>query len=225
MDVRQGSRRHGAEEGKPRPLPPRAGLLSLVSVNETAQAHDGGQRQHDGVEAQPGKVDADLLPIVLPAGHRDKTPKLALRLMLPWKQRSARRSPDQVERLHLVEAFGVSPFLVEQEPLAGAAVVLGPDVELALKEATRNLQPVLLGTPAPQLVTCSYVVEGVGGLVHAAVQQLADAELLHVASYLVGGAAQEVIRLKGRRNEQNGHTEPAVETGRASEPFCSSWTA
>lgn len=46
--------------------PPRAGFLSLVAVNEAAQAHGGCQRQHDGVEAQPGEVDADLLPVVLP---------------------------------------------------------------------------------------------------------------------------------------------------------------
>lgn len=68
----QGNKGHGAKEGKPRALPPCAGLLSLVSENETAQAHDGGQREHYGVEPQPGKVDADLLPIVLPVGHRDK---------------------------------------------------------------------------------------------------------------------------------------------------------
>lgn len=61
-------------------------------------------------------------------------------------------------------------------------------------------------------VTCSYVVERVGGLVDAAVQQLADAELLDAASYLVEGAAQEVIRLKRegkkRLNQKNAKSEP-----------------
>lgn len=53
-------------ESERRLSPPRAGFLSLVSVDEAAQAHDGRQRQHEGVEAQPGEVDADLLPVVLP---------------------------------------------------------------------------------------------------------------------------------------------------------------
>lgn len=53
-------------EAERRLSPPRAGLLSLVSVNEAAQAHEGRQRQHEGVEAQPGEVDADLLAVVLP---------------------------------------------------------------------------------------------------------------------------------------------------------------
>lgn len=42
-------------------------------------------------------------------------------------------------------------------------------------------------------------MQRVGGFVHAAVQQLCDAELLHVPSHLVRGAAQDVVRLKGRR--------------------------
>lgn len=53
-------------EAERRVSPPRAGFLSLVAVNEAGQAHGGCQRQHDGVEAQPGEVDADLLPVVLP---------------------------------------------------------------------------------------------------------------------------------------------------------------
>ena len=38
--------------------------------------------------------------------------------------------------MHLVEAFGVSPFLVEQEPLVGAALFFGLDVEPALKNTS-----------------------------------------------------------------------------------------
>lgn len=53
-------------EGERRLSPPRAGFPSIVAVNEAAQAHEGRQRQHEGVEAQPGEVDADLLPVVLP---------------------------------------------------------------------------------------------------------------------------------------------------------------
>lgn len=42
-------------------------------------------------------------------------------------------SPYQVQRLHLVEALGVSPLPVEQVPLVGTALLLRPDVEPALK--------------------------------------------------------------------------------------------
>lgn len=106
----------------------------------------------------------------------------------------------------------MSPFLVEQESLVGAAVVLGPDVELALKEANRNLNlQIHLGTWLRQLVRWYYVVEGVGSLVHSAVQQLVDAKLLYVASDLVGSSAQEVIGLKRRRNQQKANTDPHCE--------------
>lgn len=54
-------------------------------------------------------------------------------------------------------------------------------------------------------------MEGVRRLVHAAVQQLVDAELLYVASYLVGSAAQEVIGLKRRRTQQKADTDPERE--------------
>lgn len=81
-------------------------------------------------------------------------------------------------------------------------------------------------------MTCSYVVERVGGLVDAAVQQLVDAELLDAASYLVGSAAQEVIGLKRggkkknkNKNQQNAKLSPSVQTQTAGGPFCSSWTA
>lgn len=46
-------------------------------------------------------------------------------------------------------------------------------------------------------------MERVRPLVDAAVQQLADAELLDAASYLVGGAAQEVVRLGRGRNQRD----------------------
>lgn len=42
-------------------------------------------------------------------------------------------SPDQVQRLHLVEALGVSPLPVEQVPLVGAALLFRRHVEPALK--------------------------------------------------------------------------------------------
>lgn len=41
-------------------------------------------------------------------------------------------------------------------------------------------------------------MQRVGAFVHAAVQQLCDAELLSVPSHLVRGAAQDVVRLRGR---------------------------
>lgn len=44
----------------------------------------------------------------------------------------------------------------------------------------------------------THVVQRVGGFVHATVQQLCDAKLLDVASHFVGGAAQDVVRLRGR---------------------------
>lgn len=47
-------------------------------------------------------------------------------------------SPYKVKRLHLVEAFRMSPFLIEQESLVGAAVVFRPDIEPALKQQTRG---------------------------------------------------------------------------------------
>lgn len=62
-------KRRGGTEGTAGLLPPRAGLLSLVPKGEAAQAHHGGQHEHDGVEAQPGEVDPDLLPVVLPEGQ------------------------------------------------------------------------------------------------------------------------------------------------------------
>lgn len=43
----------------------------------------------------------------------------------------------------------------------------------------------------------THVVQRVGAFVHAAVQQLCDAELLSVPSHLVRGAAQDVVRLRG----------------------------
>lgn len=43
----------------------------------------------------------------------------------------------------------------------------------------------------------THVVQRVGAFVHAAVQQLCDAELLSVPSHLVRGAAQDVVRLQG----------------------------
>ncbi len=40
--------------------------------------------------------------------------------------------------MHLVEAFGMSPFLIEKKPLVGAAFFLGLDVKPALKKPTAN---------------------------------------------------------------------------------------
>lgn len=47
-------------------VPPGAGVSGPVSINETAQSHDSSQNEHHCVETQPGKVNADLLPIILP---------------------------------------------------------------------------------------------------------------------------------------------------------------
>lgn len=47
-------------------VPPCTCFLSLVPVNKTTQAHHSSQSEHNGVETQPGKVDADLLAVILP---------------------------------------------------------------------------------------------------------------------------------------------------------------
>lgn len=47
-------------------VPPRAGFLSPVSINETTQSHSSCQSEHYCVETQPGKVNANLLSIILP---------------------------------------------------------------------------------------------------------------------------------------------------------------
>lgn len=49
-----------------RRVPPGAGFLRLVAINETTQSHHSSYGQHYCVEAQPGKVNANLLPVILP---------------------------------------------------------------------------------------------------------------------------------------------------------------
>lgn len=56
-----------------------------------------------------------------------------------WREHQRVRSPYEIKRLHLVEAFGMSPFLVEQKSLIGAALFFGLDVEPALKKANREI--------------------------------------------------------------------------------------
>ena len=45
-------------------VPPGAGLLGVVAVYEAAQTHGSSQRQHHGVETQPGKINTNLLAVV-----------------------------------------------------------------------------------------------------------------------------------------------------------------
>ena len=54
-------------------VPPGAGFLSFVSVDETTQSHNSSQSEHYGVETQPGKVNADLLPVILPVEETTAT--------------------------------------------------------------------------------------------------------------------------------------------------------
>lgn len=54
-------------------VPPGAGFLSFVSVDETTQSHNSSQSEHYGVETQPGKVNANLLPVILPVGKTTAT--------------------------------------------------------------------------------------------------------------------------------------------------------
>ena len=48
----------------PLAVPPGAGLLGVVAVYEAAQTHGSSQRQHHGVETQPGKINTDLLAVI-----------------------------------------------------------------------------------------------------------------------------------------------------------------
>lgn len=58
-------------------VPPGAGFLSLVSINEAPESHNSSQSEHFCVETQPGKVNADLLPIILPVEKKKLRVSLA----------------------------------------------------------------------------------------------------------------------------------------------------
>lgn len=47
-------------------IPPCACFFVMVAIKEAAQSYDSCHDEHHGVETQPGKVNADLLPKVLP---------------------------------------------------------------------------------------------------------------------------------------------------------------
>ena len=49
--------------------PPGAGFLIPPSKDETAQSHHSSQSEHDRVETQPGKVNTNLLSVILPVGE------------------------------------------------------------------------------------------------------------------------------------------------------------
>lgn len=51
-------------------VPPSACSLSAVSVNETTETHESGERQHRRVKTQPGKIKADLFPKILPVEEK-----------------------------------------------------------------------------------------------------------------------------------------------------------
>ena len=53
-------------------IPPGARLLGVVAVYEAAQTHGRRQRQHQGVETQPGKINTNLLAVILPADDDKK---------------------------------------------------------------------------------------------------------------------------------------------------------
>lgn len=47
-------------------IPPDVLIIGEEPIHEADQAHHSSEEQHFRVEAQPGKVDADFLPIVFP---------------------------------------------------------------------------------------------------------------------------------------------------------------
>lgn len=52
----------------------------------------------------------------------------------------------------------------------------------------------------------AYIVDGIGRFVNSTVQQFGDAKLLYVASYVIGGSAQDVIRLKKEKESKSYHS-------------------
>jgi len=46
-------------------VPPGAGFLGVVAVDEAPQPHGGRHRQHHGVEPEPREVNPDLLAVIL----------------------------------------------------------------------------------------------------------------------------------------------------------------
>lgn len=51
-------------------VPGNVGVHRRHAVAKHDDAHDGGGNQQLGVDAQPGEVQPDLFPKVLPAGQR-----------------------------------------------------------------------------------------------------------------------------------------------------------
>lgn len=103
--------------------------------------------------------------------------------------------PNEVEWLDLVEGLGMSPFLVEQEPLVGAPVVFRPDIKPALEPSTNTKSRV---TACYGVTTqeadhpWTYIMEGICSFVHPPIQKFGDAKLFHISSYLVRGTTQDV---------------------------------
>lgn len=52
-------------------VPPGAGVPGIVPVDETADPNNSSPSEHSRVETQPGKVDANLLPVVVPVNKNN----------------------------------------------------------------------------------------------------------------------------------------------------------
>lgn len=50
--------------------PPLVVIVRQEAVDEAQTSDDGGKEQHLGVETQPGKINPDLLPVVLPVERK-----------------------------------------------------------------------------------------------------------------------------------------------------------
>ena len=60
------------EHGSPAHGPPLVLLVGQQAVQEADEPHHRSKEQHLCVEAQPGKVDPDLLSIILPVNSREQ---------------------------------------------------------------------------------------------------------------------------------------------------------
>lgn len=115
-------------------LPDLAALHREDAVEEHQEAHQGCGKQHPGVPAEPGEVQADLLPEIPPGAGKDgsnaggggeqkkvldlvQTAPFTLFLLLFSVKGPFRTLPDEVQWLILVPNPPPGPALVQQVQL------------------------------------------------------------------------------------------------------------